>query len=117
MNWDEEPKIAVHLTQAVTEDGEAIAAGFYNVYLCVAIGWFGEGAAHLCCDVSEVDQAAIVMWVNRCGLTLGRLEKEVSISKAMLSQVMHGKKKLSNDKFIAVLDAYSRFCHVTRGVD
>jgi hypothetical protein len=109
-----EPTVVVHVSKPIDlETGRLTPDTAWEVPLCIASGLLSEVLACLCvpgetpatATAANYDQASIVRWVNR-HLTLRDLGAGTGVSKAMLSQVLHGKKQLSKERLTALLGAY-----------
>lgn len=115
-----EPIVGVHVMKPVDlENGRLTPDTAWEVVLCIASALISEGRACLCvpgetpatATAANYDQSSIVRCVNR-QLTLQHLAASTGVSKAMLSQVAHGKKHLSEERLTALLGAYGTWINL-----
>ena len=78
-----EPKIDVHLEETLTQDGERLSPGLFEVHLCFASCWLSEAKAHLMRALTRDEQTNVIRWMQKQGVSLGFLSKGGKVSKSM----------------------------------
>lgn len=109
-----EPNVVIHLLEPIDlESGRLTPDTAWEVALCIASTLISEGKACLLvpgetpdiATAANYDQSSLVRWVNR-HFSLRDLGARIGVSKPMLSQVLNGKKHLSQGRLTALLGSY-----------
>ncbi|MFQ5853720.1 MAG: hypothetical protein ACE5JU_24440 [Candidatus Binatia bacterium] len=118
----QEPALIVHVPEGqVLPDGAHLAQGLWQMPLCIASALLTQGKAHLVEAYEEpeggpttpywqlLDQAALVSWMQSQGLTLASLARASAVSRAMLTYVSRGERRLTSGPLEGLLRGYGQY--------
>lgn len=115
-----EPSVVIHVLKPIDlESGRLTPDIAWEVALCIASALISEGKACLCvpgetpdtATAANYNQSSLVRCVNR-HFSLRDLGARIGVSKPMLSQVLNGKKHLSEDRLTALLGSYGTWVNL-----